>query len=505
MHDQQDSDGPGQKSPEFYNKLTASVPGIIYTYWLSADGSEHRYPYVSRRVTDWFGLKPEALQKSADVVFGIVHPDDLADVGESIQASARNLTTWKHCARLKLTSGEYQWFEGHSEPERQSDGSTLWYGQFHNIQQYKELEQTLRESEAEYSYQAGFQKLIADLSKEFINLHFGTIDECINELLRKIGEFFGVDRAYLFTFSDNYQFMANTHEWVSPGVSALIDRQKNVYIGGFQWWQQQIHGMVSDNKVVFIPDASELPDIAGGEKELLERRGVCSMFAVPVKVRGHVTGFFGVDSLQKRIWREDQGDLLIIVSGLLSGALERHSLEQKLLSQSIRDPLTGLHNRRYLMPRLEEMLGQAARKHEPFAVAMFDIDHFKQINDSLGHLAGDYVLTEFADILMENTRCMDVVARYGGEEFMVAFALDDTDDVGGMVARILQAVHGHAFVFEDLPIEVTVSAGIAAVTDLPAIPSSPDPVIGKADHHLYLAKEAGRDCFVDASGVFRVP
>lgn len=503
MHDQKDSDGSGQNSPEFYNKLTASVPVILYTYWLSADGGEHRYPYVSRRVADWFGLEPEALQKSADAIFGIVHPDDLAGVGESIQVSARNLTTWEHCARLKLTTGEYQWFEGHSEPERLSDGSTLWYGQFHNIQQYKELEQVLRESETEHSYQAGFQKLIADLSKEFINLQFGTIDECIRELLKTMGQFFEVDRAYLFSFSDDYQSMANTHEWVGPGVPALIDRQQSVYIGNLQWWQQQISGMVSTDKVVFIPDASGLPDIAGGEKEILERRGVSSMFAVPVKIRGRVTGFFGVDSLRKRSWREDQGDLLIIVSGLLSGALERHNLEQKLLSQSIRDPLTELHNRRYLMPRLEEMLGRAARKHEPFALAMFDIDHFKQINDSLGHLAGDYVLTEFAGILVENTRGMDVVARFGGEEFMVAFALDDTDDVGGMVARILLAVRGHEFVFEDLPIEVTVSAGIAAVTDLPEIPSSPDPVIGEADHHLYLAKEAGRNCFVDASGVFR--
>lgn len=504
MHDQQGSDGPVLNSSEFYSKLTACVPVILYTYWLSADGGEHRYPYVSQQVTDWFGLEPAALQKSADAIFGIVHPDDLAGLGESIQTSALNLTTWKHFARLRLRSGEYQWFEGYSEPERLSDGSTLWYGQFHNIQQYKELEETLRESEAEHSYQAGFQKLIADLSKEFINLHFGTIDECISELLKTIGQFFEVDRAYLFSFSDDYQFMANTHEWVGPGVPALIDRQQSVDIGDLQWWQQQIKGMVSTDKVVFIPDASGLPDIAGGEKEILERRGVCSMFAVPVKIRGRVTGFFGVDSLRKRSWREDQGDLLIIVSGLLSGALERHNLEQKLLSQSIRDPLTGLHNRRYLMPRLEEMLGRAARKHEPFAVAMFDIDHFKQINDSLGHLAGDYVLIEFAGILLENTRGMDVVARFGGEEFMVAFSLEATEDVGGMVARILQAVRGHAFVFEDLPIEVTVSAGIAAVTDLPEIPSSPDPVIGKADHHLYLAKEAGRDCFVDASGVFRI-
>jgi hypothetical protein len=76
-----------------------------------------------------------------------------------------------------------------------ADGSTVWYGQFYNIQHYKDLEQTLRESRSEFSFQAGFQKLIAYLSTEFINLGFGSIDQCINELLKSISEFFEVDRA----------------------------------------------------------------------------------------------------------------------------------------------------------------------------------------------------------------------------------------------------------------------------------------------------------------------
>ena len=135
---------------------------------------------------------------------------------------------------------------------------------------------------------------------------------------------------------------------------------------------------------------------------------------------------------------------------------------------------------------------------------MFDIDHFKQINDTHGHLGGEFVLTEFARILEHTTRSTDVVARFGGEEFVVAFVLDEADEVTTLVGRILRAVRKHPFVFEGLPIDVTVSAGIAGVIDMPSVPSTPDPVIGKADHHLYIAKQAGRDCFVDASGVIRI-
>ncbi|MGM0768055.1 MAG: diguanylate cyclase [Pseudomonadota bacterium] len=504
MHDKQSVDGPVDRSPAFFNKLTASLPGVIFTYWLSADGREHCYPYVSDQVRRLFGIEPAALQANADAIFAIIHPEDAGGVRDSIEESAANLTPWKYRARLRVPSGEYQWFEAHSEAERQGDGSTLWFGQFHNIQHYKTMEQVLRDSEAEFSFQAGFQRLIARLSTEFINLRFGTIDECIGELLRAIGEFFAVDRSYLYDFSDEYLTMTNTHEWVRPGVPPLIDTQQAVPITDFRWWHEQIGGMVHHNRVVFIPDVAQLPAEAGEEKALLEQQGVSSMFCVPVKVRGRVTGFFGVDSLRQRCWREDQADLLIIVSGLLSGALERHRLEQELLNQSIRDPLTGLHNRRYLMPRLYEMLGRAARDQEAFAVAMFDIDHFKRINDSLGHLGGDFVLTEFARLLEMQTRATDVVARFGGEEFVVAFVLDEADEVSSLVGRILQAVRSHEFIFEGLPIDVTASAGIAGIADLPAVPSTPDPVIGKADHHLYLAKQAGRDCFVDASGTFRI-
>ncbi|SNC60476.1 diguanylate cyclase (GGDEF) domain-containing protein [Marinobacter sp. es.048] len=491
-------------SARFFQKLASGVPGVLFTYWLSADKESHRYPFVSDQVQTLFGLDPAALNENADAVFSLIHPDDADVIIESIAESALKLTPWRYRGRLRLRNGEYEWFEVQSEPERQSDGSTIWYGQFHNIQHYKNLEQSLRESEAEFSFQAGFQRLIARLSTEFINLGFGTIDQCIDELLRSIGVFFKVDRAYLYSFSDDYAVMTNTHEWCKDGVPTLIDTQEQVSIEDFHWWQEQIEGMVSGSRVVFIEDVDRLPHEAAAERALLQAQGVHSMFSVPIRVRGRVTGFFGVDSLQRRTWRMDQADLLIIVSGLLSGVLERHRLEEELLNQSIRDPLTGLHNRRYLMPRLYEMLGLSNRRGERFALAIFDIDHFKKINDSIGHLGGDYVLQRFADILVSQTRSMDVVARFGGEEFIVVFSAVEHDDVRQLVQRVLQAVHEESFVFDDEEILVTVSAGVAGIDEFVDRPATPDALIEGADCRLYLAKQAGRDCFVDVSGTSRI-
>tara|TARA_R110000823_G_scaffold43756_13_gene113538 strand:+ start:57 stop:1631 length:1575 start_codon:yes stop_codon:yes gene_type:complete len=486
----------------FLRKLASAIPGLLCAYWLSADGESHRYLLISEQVQNVLGLDPAALRESADLMFDAVHPDDLAGLNASVAESARALAPWRYQARLKLRAGHYEWFEAHSKPERQADGSTVWYGQLHNIQHYKDLEITLRESEAESAFQANFQKLIARLSTEFINLGFGSIDECISELLRAIGAFFEVDRAYLYEFSPDYCVMDNTHEWCSSGVPSLIDSQRDVPTDGFDWWRGKIDEMVSGNRVIFVEATERIP--AGPERTLLEQQGVSSMFCVPVRVRGLVTGFFGVDSLRKRAWREDQADLLIIVSGLLSGALERHRLESELLNQSIRDPLTALHNRRYLMPRLNEMLSRANRHREHFTLAMFDLDRFKHINDSNGHLGGDFCLRTFADILLEQTRETDVVARFGGEEFVVAFSGVSQADVRDTVSRIIRAVRSHNFVFENSVLPLTVSAGIAAIGELDDIPATPDPLIRLADDRLYCAKQAGRDCLVDASGVSRI-
>lgn len=492
------------RSAELFPKLASGVPGVLFIYERSADGKHHRYPFVSGRVRELFGIDPVDLEQDGEKVFSVIHPEDIAGVAASIAESAAKLVPWQHQARMRLASGEYHWFESDSVPERQSDGSTLWYGQFNDIQQFKDLEFHLRESEAEFAFQAGFQRLIAQLSSDFITRGFGNIDQSVNQVLKAIGEFFGVDRAYLYRFSEQRTEMTNTHEWCRKGVEPLIDTQQQVPIDTFAWWHGQINRMIQENGVVFVEDVESLPAKAGPEKALLMEQGVCSMFCVPVRTRGVVTGFFGVDSLSQRIWRTDQADLLIIVSGLLSGALERHRLEEELLNQSIRDPLTGLHNRRYLFPRLEEMTALWNRESQSFALALFDIDHFKIVNDTLGHLAGDYVLREFTSILLEHTRAMDVVARFGGEEFVVAFSATDGESAGALVHRIIEKVRGYEFVFEGQAISLTVSAGVAAAGDSGFAAPTPETLIAEADHRLYLAKEAGRDCFANASGPSRL-
>lgn len=157
--------------------------------------------------------------------------------------------------------------------------------------------------------------------------------------------------------------------------------------------------------------------------------------------------------------------------------------KEELEELSMQDPLTELYNRRYLDNRLEEELAHARRSDTPLSVLMFDLDHFKQYNDTYGHVAGDKILVAFASILRKEIhRKTDFACRYGGEEF--AALLFDTDESGArsLAEQIIEAVRDTG---------VTVSVGVA--TAGPGETMTGEQILSIADQALYRAKEDGRD------------
>lgn len=492
-----------EDSTELLEELAASVPGVLFKYWVSADGTQRRFPFISSRVTELFEIPVEVLNCDGNALAARVHPDEVRYLRPSVDESARTLSPWQFQARMWVRGGCYQWFEGHAIPRRLEDGSTLWFGQFTNIQSHKELELSLRASEVEAEYQLRFHQLLANLSSNFINSPIGDIEQETIHFLASIGDFFQVDRVYIYRFSEDFSKMTNTHEWCSAEVESLMGDQQEVDITGFCWWQEQIRDTFYRNEVVFVSDVEQLPVEAVEERALLEEQGVASMFCTPLQVRGRVDGFFGMDSLQSRQWRTDISDLLILIANLLSQALERFRLEQEMLSQSVLDPLTGIHNRRYLAPRVDEMLANYQRSGEGIALAMLDIDHFKQINDTHGHQAGDRILTHFAGLLQSQCRGSDVAARYGGEEFIVALSDVSPEKAARALKRILELVRGAMVDCAGTDVAITVSIGLVHVTDLAGERLDADVFITEADRRLYRAKRAGRDCLVDGAGIVR--
>ncbi len=165
---------------------------------------------------------------------------------------------------------------------------------------------------------------------------------------------------------------------------------------------------------------------------------------------------------------------------------------QRQMSESaLRDGLTKAFNKRYLTERLDNEFQHAMRNDAPLSLVFLDIDHFKRINDTHGHPAGDHVLVELAKLVMGALRNEDIFARYGGEEFAIVSRGVDVADAQALAERLRSTVEEHAFSFEGRSIPVTISVGVArAPREGVATPSD---LIALADETMYTAKRTGRN------------
>ncbi len=169
--------------------------------------------------------------------------------------------------------------------------------------------------------------------------------------------------------------------------------------------------------------------------------------------------------------------------------------EKRLLEINNRDGLTGLYNRMYLEENLADELNRLKRYSRAFSLCMIDIDHFKNINDTYGHLCGDQVLKSLSREMQKHGRSVDVIARYGGEEFCFLLPETSFDDAVIVAERLRQAVSEKTFLYDGKEIKVTLSLG---VTEAKAS-FSLEEIIKKADDALYEAKNTGRNKVVSIS------
>ena len=168
--------------------------------------------------------------------------------------------------------------------------------------------------------------------------------------------------------------------------------------------------------------------------------------------------------------------------------LELHEKNEELKTISFKDPLTELYNRRFLMESLSNQIEYFKRTGIQFSIILIDIDHFKKINDQLGHPTGDQALRELAEIMRKGLRTSDIAARFGGEEFIIL--VPHTLKEGALVAaeRIRKATEN--FSFTGIPWPMTVSIGISEAT----ADDDEESVVERADKMLYRAKSKGRNC-----------
>lgn len=180
---------------------------------------------------------------------------------------------------------------------------------------------------------------------------------------------------------------------------------------------------------------------------------------------------------------------------------EVEQLHLELKEQAIRDPLTGLYNRRFLNETLPREIARVEREQNYLSIILADIDHFKQFNDTYGHQAGDEILVEIANHLKKVTRASDIICRYGGEEFLMVLPGSTIEIAQNRADEIRQSIENNIIQYKDLLLKTTISLGVAA---FPNNGKAAEEIINKADQAMYQSKLTGRNRVTVWSDKFKI-
>ncbi|MFJ7566476.1 diguanylate cyclase [Herminiimonas sp. NPDC097707] len=216
----------------------------------------------------------------------------------------------------------------------------------------------------------------------------------------------------------------------------------------------------------------------------------CTTIAMLEKMREQMQEFEALFDM--RVLQTDQVDALLQEAKELI-TIANLGRQRELEEKTHRDVLTGAHNRRYFDEAFKDEFAVASRQGWPLSVAFIDIDHFKQVNDSYGHAAGDKALIALSRIIAYQIRGSDIFVRYGGEEFVLLFPGTAAEEALIVLTRIRQAVASYCHTYDTATFHLTISAGLAFHMDEDMKHETAEGLLRAADSALYTAKQNGRN------------
>jgi diguanylate cyclase (GGDEF)-like protein/PAS domain S-box-containing protein len=490
----------------YFQTLADAIPQIIWT--ALPDGN---IDFYNKR---WYSYTGKDPQRDDLGWSDVIHAEDLEKCA----------TTWRHavqtgeeyeaeCRLLRVSDATYRWHLGRAVPVRDATNKIVkWFGSSTDIEDQKRNQQGLEEevrqrTEALVEANARLTQEMAERERTQRELDQQT-EKLVQELLER-----SQNSGLLGKMGELLQSCTSTKEAFSivlgyapkmfpnlKGAVILLNASRSLLEVVGEWGGCQL---LAD---VFEPDSCWA--LRTGHVYMMEARtgGVAcghatdvtnSYLCIPIQAQGEA---LGVIHFQSKIEAHQISELELSLAGTFAEqaglAIANVRLREALRSQSIRDSLTGLFNRRYLEETLDREVHRAARAKQPLGMVMLDLDHFKRFNDTFGHDAGDAILREVGLFFARHTRADDIACRYGGEELVLILPNADVEatrlraDQLRLEAKELQISHRG----ESLGM-VTLSAGVAA---FPVHGSSPRQLMAAADAALYRAKKNGRDRVVVA-------
>ena len=440
---------------------------------------------------------PELLTKEIDNAFKqvFVDPNDQMSL---LSVLAEFETVERFETRLYRKDGKIIWTSMNTRAIRNEQGDVLSFeGFLIDITERKTTEEVLRQSreELEQRVEQRTSELSSKLQElEQRNLEISILHEmgemvqvCRNTeetypvMSSYLRKFFPSDSGAIYLFDNRIPHTKPIVTWGKPIVEKHAPFTKN------DCWALR-HGKP------YLVENSGNQILCAHVAETEDAGHLC----IPMIVQGEILGLFYLCFLQSlnetggnQNQLERKKNLAITISKQVTLAIANLQLQENLRLQSVQDPLTGLFNRRHMEKYLERESHRAQRHQTVLGIIMIDVDHFKKINDTYGHDAGDAVLKRLGSFLQHNVRIEDMACRYGGEEFIVILVDTGLDAITNKMKMICREVAGQLSVdYAGNTLNITVSAGAAA---FPTHSSNIQEVLNLADSALYQAKREGRN------------
>jgi diguanylate cyclase (GGDEF)-like protein/PAS domain S-box-containing protein len=481
MHRPSDRNWPDHEVQRFVDELAAGgqdfrrlverLPVIVYTAELGEHGC---WRYVSPQVEEILGYTPEDFVRDPGLWASLLHPEDrdraLAMENEE-HLGTRDSTPIAY--RMFRRDGEVVWMHDEAVLEADEEGVPVWHGVLYDVSERKRAEGELQRSLSqqavvarlgERALQNGDPQELMEVATELIRKVEGIHSACIWELDRdgrRLNLRAGLEDAAIGA-GRRVSASRDSH------AGAALDTGTHAVVG--DWEQETQHTM----------------------PPVLRAFGAASSLAVVIDGKNRPFGVLDVHATERHRFSAKDVPFVQAAANVLADAIERHNADQALRYRVLHDALTGLPNRLSFVDSLGESLGKAAISGSPVGILFLDLDHFKLINDSLGHHAGDALLRAVAPRLRAQLRPGDVVARFGGDEFGVL--IDRLADEGEAVAIAdrVAAAFAQPFAIDGVEHFVSASIGIAVAGRSGEPPANPELLIRDADAAMYRAKAGGR-------------